>query len=155
MKNLLNVSEIRVEFVPEFKISECPLITNSQQAYKILMQVWDRSVMSFLEEFKVVLLNNANKVLGIIDLARGGKDFVPVDMKVIFSIALKASASKIILAHNHPSEQLQPSSADRAITKKAIEAGKFLDIEICDHLIVTPDKYLSLKDEGYFDIDNQ
>ena len=111
--------------------------------------------MSFLEEFKVILLNNANKVLGIIDLARGGKDFVPVDMKVIFSIALKASASKIILAHNHPSEQLQPSSADRAITKKAIEAGKFLDIEVCDHLIVTHDKYLSLKDEGYFDIDNQ
>ncbi len=150
MKNLLNVSEIRVEFVPEFKISECPQITNSKQAYELLMQVWDRSLMSFLEEFKVILLNNANKVLGILDLAKGGKDFVPVDMKVLFSIALKASASKIILAHNHPSEKLQASSADRAVTTKAIEAGKLLDIEVCDHLIVSPDAYLSLKDEGYF-----
>ena len=150
MKNLLNVSEIRVEFVPEFKISECPKISNSKQAYELLMQVWDKGLMTFLEEFKVILLNNANKVLGIIDLARGGKDFVPVDMKVIFSIALKASASKIILAHNHPSEKLEVSSADRAVTNKAIEAGKFLDIEICDHLIISPDAYLSLKDEGYF-----
>lgn len=150
MKNLLNVSEIKVEFVPQFKLSECPQISSSKQAYELLMQVWDKGLMTFLEEFKVILLNSANKVLGIIDLAKGGKDFVPVDMKVIFSIALKASASKIILAHNHPSERLQASSADRAVTTKAVEAGKLLDIEVCDHLIVSPDGYLSLKDEGYF-----
>jgi len=149
MKNLLHVSEIRVEFIPEFKISECPQITNSKQAYELLMQVWDKGLMTFLEEFKIILLNNANKVLGILDLAKGGKDFVPIDMRVIFSIALKASASKIILAHNHPSEKLQASSADLAITKKAVEAGKLLDIEVCDHLIVTADSYLSLKDDGY------
>lgn len=150
MKNLLNVSEIKVEFVPQFKLSECPKIANSKQAYELLMQVWDKGLMTFLEEFKVILLNSANKVLGIIDLAKGGKDFVPVDMKVIYSIALKASASKIILAHNHPSERLEASSADRAVTTKAVEAGRLLDIEVCDHLIVSPDGYLSLKDEGYF-----
>lgn len=146
----MHVSEIKVEFVPAFKISECPKVTSSKDAYIILMSVWDKGLMSFLEEFKVILLNNANHVLGIIDLARGGKDFVPVDMKVIFSIALKASASKIILAHNHPSEKLDPSTNDKAITNKAVEAGKILDIEVCDHLIVSPESYLSLKDEGYF-----
>lgn len=150
MKNLLNVSEIKVEFKPKFKLSECPQVTNSKDAYTILMQVWDKGLMSFLEEFKVILLNNANKVLGVVDIAVGGKDFVPVDMKVIFSIALKASASKIILAHNHPSEKLEPSNQDKAITNKAFEAGKVLDIEVCDHLIVGVEGYYSLKDEGYF-----
>ena len=150
MKNLLNVSEIKVEFRPKFKLSECPKVSNSKEAYTILMQVWDKGLMGFLEEFKVILLNNANKVLGVVDIAVGGKDFVPVDMKVIFSIALKASASKIILAHNHPSEKLEPSNQDRAITNKAVEAGKVLDIEVCDHLILSTTSYKSLKDEGYF-----
>lgn len=150
MKNLLNVSEIKVEFTPSYKQNDLPKITSSKQAYEVLMQVWDKGIMTFLEEFKVILLNSANNVLGIFDLARGGRNSVPVDMKIIFSIALKASASKIILAHNHPSEKLQASSADRAVTTKAIEAGKVLDIEVCDHLIVSPESYISLKDEGYF-----
>lgn len=150
MKNLLNVSEIKVEFKPKFKLSECPQITNSKDAYEILIQVWDKGLMSFLEEFKVILLNNANRVLGIVDIAMGGKDSVLVDMRVIYSIALKGSASKIILAHNHPSGKLLPSSQDKAITNKAVEAGKVLDIEVCDHIIVSEDGYYSLKDEGYF-----
>lgn len=102
----MNVSEIKVEFKPKFKLSECPQVSSSNEAFKILKNVWDEGLMTFLEEFKVILLNNANRVLGVVDIAMGGKDFVPVDMKVIYSIALKASASKIILAHNHPSEKL-------------------------------------------------
>ncbi len=80
----------------------------------------------------------------------GGKDFVPVDMKIIFAIMLKASGSKIILVHNHPSCKLEPSPQDKAITTKAVEAGKVLDIEVCDPIIVSEDGYYSLKDEGYF-----
>jgi DNA repair protein RadC len=114
------------------------------------MEVWDKGLMGFLEEFKVILLNNTNTVLGVADIAMGGKSFVPVDMKVIFSIALKASASKIILAHNHPSGKLVPSAEDKALTNKALEAGKFLDITVCDHLIVSEDGYISLKDDGCF-----
>lgn len=150
MKNLLNVSEIKVEFKPKFKLSQCPTVSKSNEAYDVLIQVWDKDLMSFLEEFKIILLNNANRVLGVVDIAMGGKDFVPVDMKVIFSIALKASASKIILAHNHPSEKLKASSHDIAITKKAVECGKLLDIEVCDHILMSSDSYMSLRDEGYF-----
>ncbi len=84
--------------------------------------------MQFLEEFKVLLLNNSNKPLGVVDISVGSKDGVMVDMRVIFSIALKASACKIILAHNHPSGKLTPSDLDRDITRKAKEAGKVLDI---------------------------
>ena len=150
MEKFNQVSEIKVQFSPNFKPSERPKITNSSDAYKVLLTQWDAGIMQFLEEFKVILLNNANHVLGIVDIAMGGKDYVMVDMRVIYSIALTASASKIILSHNHPSGKLEPSSADLAITKKAFEAGKLLDIEVCDHIILTPHSYYSLKDNGDF-----
>lgn len=148
MENYSKVSEIKIQFLPDFKLSERPIITKSSDAYQILKKHWDAGLMQFLEEFKVILLNNANRVLGIVDIAVGGKDSVMVDMRVIFSVALKASASKIILSHNHPSCKLAPSSHDRALTAKAIEGGKFLNIEVCDHLIIADTGYYSMRDEG-------
>ena len=148
MENYFNVSEIQVQFLPDFKPSERPSISKSSDAYKIFIAHWDAGLMQFLEEFKVLLLNNANRILGIVDISVGSKDAVMVDMRVIFSIALKASACKIILAHNHPSGKLEPSNADKAITTKAKEAGKVLDIEVCDHLIITPGGYYSFADNG-------
>lgn len=150
MEKFNQVSEIKVQFLPTFKPSDRPKITKSSDAYKVLLSQWDEGIMQFLEEFKVILLNNANHVLGIVDISMGGKDSVMVDMRVIYSIALTASASKLILAHNHPSGKLNPSSADLALTKKAEEAGKVLDIEVCDHIILSPDSYYSLKDNGDF-----
>lgn len=150
MENLNKVSEVKVQFSPTFKPSERPKITKSSDAYKVLLTQWDAGIMQFIEEFKIIILNTANHVLGIADIAMGGKDSVMVDMRVIYSIALTASASKIILAHNHPSGKLIPSSADLAITKKAIDAGKILDIEVCDHIILSTDSYYSLKDNGDF-----
>lgn len=106
--------------------------------------------MSFLEEFKIILQNKANRVLGVVDIEMGGKAFVHVDMKVIFSIALKASSSRIILVHNYSSGKLDPSAQDKALTNKVVEAGKVLDIEICDHKIMSEDAYYSIMDERYF-----
>src|SRR5690606_9977089 len=125
MENLnknLNVSVIKVQYLPDFKLSERPIITKSTDAYKILLSQWDTGIMQFLEEFKVILLNNANHVLGIVDIAMGGKDAVMVDMRLILSIALTTSTSKITLAHNHPTGTLNPSSADRHLTNKALDA---------------------------------
>lgn len=150
MENLNNVSEIKVEFLPEFRPSERPKITSSKDAYKILRSQWDEGLMQFLEEFKIALLNSANRVLGIVDIAVGGKETVNVDIRVIFSIALKASATKIILAHNHPSGTLAPSQSDIAVTLKAVSAGKLLDIEVCDHLILAEHSYYSMRDNGDF-----
>ncbi|MEJ5143855.1 JAB domain-containing protein [Sphingobacterium sp. MYb388] len=150
MKNLSNVAEITVQFKPNFKVSECPQISDSSTAHTILKEFWDEGLMQFLEEFKVIYLNNENHVLGISDIAMGGRASVSVDMKTIFSIALKCCASKIILSHNHPSCKLIPSSHDHAITKKAIEAGKVLDIQVADHLIIGINGYYSFRDEGDF-----
>lgn len=101
-----------------------------------------------LEQFKVVFLNQANRALGIIELSSGGISGTVVDVRLVFSAALKAKASAIMIVHNHPSGQLIASEADRQITQKVKEAGKLLDITLLDSLIITPESYYSFADEG-------
>ena len=72
-----------------------------------------------------------------------------VDVRVIFQVALKANATSIMIAHNHPSGNLQVSDADRKITRQIKEAGALLDIPLLDHIILTSDGYLSFADDGY------
>lgn len=100
------------------------------------------------EEFWIVLLNRANNVLSSHQVSRGGRTGTVADPKIIFKIALENNAASIIAAHNHPSGQLQPSDADIAITNKLVSAGKFLDLSLLDHLIVTNTSYYSFADEG-------
>lgn len=145
----LQFSEIKLSYKPKIKPSERPQINNSTSAYQILKKHWDDDKIEFLEEFKVIYLNQGSKVLGIADIAMGGISSVPVDLRVIFNVALKANATMIIMAHNHPSGNLIPSTADIHLTEKVANAGKLLDIEVTDHIIITSEGYLSLLDEGY------
>jgi DNA repair protein RadC len=96
----------------------------------------------------VLFLNRANRVMGVYSLSHGGMTGTVADPKLVFIAALKAAACNIILAHNHPSGNLTPSSADISLTEKMVQAGKFLDINVLDHLIVTADGYLSFADDG-------
>ena len=100
------------------------------------------------EEFWCLVLNNSNKVVYKFQLSKGGLTQTVVDVRMLFKTALEHLATAIILVHNHPSEQLNPSQADNDITSKIIEAGKSLDIKVLDHLIVTRTAYLSFADEG-------
>src|SRR5690606_1039682 len=95
-----------------------------------------------------LLLNRANKVLGIVPISKGGTSATIADPKLIFVSAIKSNASAIILAHNHPSGNLQPSTADISLTKKIMEGGKLLDVPVIDHIIVTGHGYYSFADEG-------
>ncbi|UIR57463.1 JAB domain-containing protein [Sphingobacterium sp. SRCM116780] len=139
----MNISEVTVSFKPRIRADERTIVKSSKDAFRAFLFKWDKGLIAYQEEFKVMLLNSANQVIGILDLAKGAMDSVQVDAKIIFSTALKASARKIILAHNHPSENLIPSIADKKLTSKIIEAGKLLDIEVCDHLIISANKYYS------------
>lgn len=141
-------AEIKLVYKTVVKPSNRPKIGLSSDAYYVLRQHWDDSVIELVEQFKILLLNRANRVLGIVDISTGGISGTVADPKLIFGAALKAAASSIVLAHNHPSGNLNASSADLALTKKIKEAGKFLDIEVLDHLILTSDKYSSFADEG-------
>ena len=100
------------------------------------------------EEFWILLLNRANRVIKKAQVSQGGVAGTVADPKIIFKLALDELASGIILAHNHPSGNLTASQADLDLTKKLKDAGKLLDIQVLDHLIVAGQKYFSFADEG-------
>ena len=100
------------------------------------------------EEFWVMLLNRANKVIDTKLVGRGGVSSTIVDSKVLFSFALESLASGIILAHNHPSGNLKPSNSDIRLTKKIVDAGKIMEVPVLDHIIVGDNDYFSFADEG-------
>lgn len=127
---------------------EKPKIKTSNDAFKILLETWNEDTIELQEEFKVVLLNNSNEVLGIFPMSKGGITACVVDVRLIFACALKANATNIIVANNHPSGKLIPSSKDIEITTKIKTAGSLLDISLLDHIILTPDGYYSFMEEG-------
>lgn len=148
LQSLFRVSEVEIIYRNKIPYQERIQITKSATAYEILRQAWDENRMELVEQFKILLLDQKNNCLGISDISTGGMSACLADPKVIFATALKARATGIILAHNHPSSNLQPSEADKVLTRKLREGGKLLDIAVLDHLIVTPQNYLSFADEG-------
>jgi DNA repair protein RadC len=101
------------------------------------------------EMFAIALMDTAGKYMWSEKITIGTLNASLVHAREIFKPAIKHSAASIILVHNHPSGQLTPSAEDLKITKQIVEAGKLLDINVHDHLIVTQDSYISLKEEGY------
>ncbi len=122
-----------------------PKITCSQDAYNCVYPVMEDLTH---EVFKILLLNRNNRVTKIETVSVGGVAGTVVDPKIIFKKALDEQASSIILAHNHPSGNLNPSQQDIAVTKKLVAAGKTLEINILDHLIISNQGFYSFLDEG-------
>lgn len=122
-----------------------PKIGNSADAFEIL-----KSELLDIphEEFWVLLVNRANRVIKKQQVSQGGVAGTVADPKIIFKIALEELATGIILAHNHPSGNLTPSKADIDLTRKIKEAGKLLEIQVLDHIIIGSQKYFSFADEG-------
>lgn len=148
ISELYKIAEIELVYRTKVKASQRPHITSSREAYQILMQCWDENKIEFVEQFKILLLNRGGKVLGIFEVSSGGVSGTVADPKLIFSAVLKANASSLILAHNHPSGNTKPSDADRNLTRKVKEGGKLLEITVLDHIIITTEGYRSLADEG-------
>ena len=100
------------------------------------------------EEFWILYLNNANKIIDKLPISKGGITGTLVDVRITLKKALELGATSLILAHNHPSGNLNPSEADKQLTNKLKIAGESLDIKVLDHLIVTEKSYFSFADEG-------
>lgn len=100
------------------------------------------------EEFHIILLNQANKVLEKKVISSGGITGTVADIRLIFEYVLKSKAVSIILCHNHPSGNNKPSPADIDLTKKIIASGQMLDIKILDHIIIARQHYFSFADNG-------
>lgn len=147
-QNYLPVSELKLIYKQNFKTSGRPKINNSIDSYNILLSSWDKDLIDFIEEFKILLLNTANKVIGCLGISRGGFRGTIADPRVIFAAALTGCASSIVLAHNHPSGNLKPSDQDIFLTNKLKNGGLLLDIVVIDHIIITSEGYYSFADQG-------
>lgn len=137
----LELGRRRRESEPEDK----PRVSGSRDCFNIL-----RAHLQDLqhEEFWIILLNRANRLIRKHQISQGGVAGTVADPKIIFKLAISELASGIILAHNHPSGNLTASHADMDLTKKIRDAGKLLEIQVLDHLIVAGQKYFSFADEG-------
>ncbi|MFN5422329.1 MAG: RadC family protein [bacterium] len=141
-----DLAEIKVSYHP--KKSSSVQIGSSHSAQEVLRSLFDPDIIQLREEFLVLYLNRSNYVLGWSKISSGGLTGTVADPRLILGIALKSAAVSIILCHNHPSGNTKPSNADREITDKLKEAGRYMDINILDHIILTDTNYLSFADEG-------
>lgn len=124
---------------------EAPKIRSSKDIYEVF-----HSALADIdhEEFWIILLNRSHRVKDKICISRGGISGTVVDQRLIFKPAIERLASSIVLCHNHPSGNLQPSDQDRALTKKLVQSAAMLDISILDHIIFADNGYFSFADEG-------
>ena len=120
-------------------------VTSSQSIFEIMQPVIGELAH---EEFWIIYLNNANKIISRSQLSKGGITGTVVDVRLVFKTAIEIGAVAIILAHNHPSGTLQPSESDKQITRKLKTGGEQLDIKILDHVIITETHYFSFADSG-------
>jgi DNA repair protein RadC len=122
-------------------------ITSSSAAADLIRQFYFDDIFLY-ESFFVLLLNRANVAIGYAKISQGGISSTVVDTRLIAHYAVGSLASSVILAHNHPSGNLEPSDTDKALTKKIKEGLKILDVEVFDHLILVGGAYSSFADRG-------
>jgi DNA repair protein RadC len=146
--SMFNVAEVQLIYKSKVPASQRRKITSSRDANDLLKENWNHDTLEHSEEFKVLLLNLSNAVLGIIAVSKGGISGTITDVRIILQAALKSNASGIIVCHNHPSGNLNPSESDTKITQKIKEAGNIMDIQLLDHLIINDEDYYSFADNG-------
>lgn len=124
-------------------------VASSEDSERVLRSFIDPKRIDYKEFFWVLLLTNANQVIGVSEIAVGNTTGVSVNIKEIYQLALLANAPAIIVAHNHPSGKLKPSEADKRLTNKLTEASNFLDITLLDHIILTSEGFVSFSDSNW------
>ena len=143
------VNEIKISYKENIALSKSPSIKSSADAGKLLFETWDKNTIALQESFKVLLLNNSNKIKGIYQLSTGGITGTLVDIRILFAVILKSLSVGVILSHCHPSGKLMPSESDKQLTEKIKKAAAFFDVKVLDHIIVVPSgDYYSFADEG-------
>ncbi len=140
------VTEIQVTWSRKVPLKDQPRVNSSSMAYEYLVNIFEE--LDYDEKFYIVHLSRANRIIGHSHISTGGQSGTVVDPKKIFQNALKANAASLILAHNHPSGNIQPSEIDKKLTEKLVAAGKHLEISILDHLILSNEGYFSFADHG-------
>jgi DNA repair protein RadC len=142
-----DIAEIKVSYTPSKQPS--PRIDSSSTAHDYLRMLFPEETIALQEQFVILYLNRANLVIGAYHAFTGGITGTVADIRIIMGVALKAMACGMVISHNHPSGSLKPSSADKHLTDKIKEAGKLMDINLLDHIILSPEgTFYSFADEG-------
>jgi DNA repair protein RadC len=139
--------EISVKFKGAKK-AELTVLRTSKDVVKAVRSMFNADQIEWTEEFVMLCLNSQNSVIGYYKISRGGMTSAVADVRVVATVALQSMATNVIIAHNHPSGSLTPSTADNHTTQKIKNALELLDIRLLDHIIVTADHHLSYSDEG-------
>jgi DNA repair protein RadC len=122
-------------------------ITSSRDAYNVIRQYYSDDIEVY-ESFFILLLNRQNQTIGYAKISQGGIVGTVVDVKIIAKYCIDSLCSGVILAHNHPSGNTNPSEADRVMTNKIVKALELIEVNVLDHIILTVDNYLSFGDQG-------
>jgi len=146
-----SISVYRVCLVKDASISFGSVrLNNSQQAQALIQKLILTKGQPDREQFVVALLNSKNEFIGVNIVAVGTLSAAPVHPREALKPAILGNSAAIILCHNHPSNDLEPSAEDLAITKKIIRAAEIIGIQVHEHIIINMenDRYYSLADQG-------
>ena len=148
--NISNLGEVTLNYkYHNPSIKDRPLITNASDAVEVIKLVIDMQRIALQEQFIVIYLNQANKVIGTMNVFSGSIKSTVIDIKLILASGILLMSSGVIVAHNHPSGNLKPSREDLALTKRLSTALQYIEMKLVDHFIITPDDdYLSFANEG-------
>jgi len=135
--DLYNVTEVQLVYKTKIKASDRPKISNMEDAVDIFRKYWSRDRIEHIEEVKILLLNRSNRVLGIATVSQGGISGSVIDERIVLQYAIKSNATGVILAHNHPSGNLDASEADNRITGKIKNSLELIGVTLLDHVIIT------------------
>jgi DNA repair protein RadC len=145
---MLEIIKYKIELVKESSSTYDVTNENIKMPYDIYRIIKDKfKIASLTEEmFGIICLDTKNKIVGAFEVSRGCLDSTMVHPREVFKRAMLVNSARIILFHNHPSEEVMPSLDDINITKRLVECGKLLGINIMDHIIVSESNYLSFKE---------
>jgi DNA repair protein RadC len=144
--DLNKVTEVQLVYKTSIKPSDRPKISKMEDAVEIFRKYWSRDKIEHIEEVKILLMNRANRVLGIATVSMGGVSGTVMDERIILQYAIKANASGVIMAHNHPSGTLEPSDTDKKITSKIKGSLELMGMSLLDHIVITVDGQNSIID---------
>lgn len=141
----MTITEIELVYHSPTNIEKQPRARNSQDMYDIFMETWPADKIDIQEHFRIAFIKGV-RCIGVSTVATGGMSGCLVDLRLVFAMALKAGASGIVLAHNHPSGRLIFSPSDIDTTAEFVAASAILRIPTLDHLVVTKESYISMRD---------
>lgn len=140
------LAEISISY--KYKVGNTKSLKTIRGIYTLVRSLWNIELIKLQEQFMVLYLNRSNKVIGYRLLNTGNMKNCPIDIKLLVSLALHCMASGVIIAHNHPSGNLQPSKSDEELTAHVKRALKLIDVKLLEHLIITETKYFSFNNEA-------